>query len=249
MEATRWFNVLYFSGAVYWFLHFQYNGWFSFAVFAIVLRTLEVKNNGQINKRLNSFLNLMLIACFPVYFISVLWIVPPLWTFIVAGIGGLLQLIAVGFLLKEFFAQKIEIKKRLSLPGGHLLYISFLSLILKLVLQFFCVFPVLNKFVFGHRPVIIGYLHLVLVGFLSFFLIGMTLQKEVLSFKQKFAKTGLLIFIIGFLIQEFTLLLDGIDNVIMVAMPIIPPLLFLAAIIMLSGITVFALSQKKLTVK
>ncbi|HET6991550.1 MAG TPA: hypothetical protein VFJ43_09520, partial [Bacteroidia bacterium] len=218
---------------------------FSFAVFAIVLRMLEVKNEGRVNKKLESFLNLMMMACFPLYFISILWFMPSIWVFIFAGLGGLLQLIAVGFLLKEFFAQKPEIKKRLSLPGGRLLYISFLSLVIKLVLQFFCVFPLLNQFVFGHRPVIIGYLHLVLVGFLSFFLIGTSLEKEVLSFKHKLSKTGLLIFVSGFLIQEFALLIDGIDNVIMVAMPAIPPILFLAALIMLTGIILFALSQRQ----
>jgi hypothetical protein len=249
MEATHWFNLINFTGAVYWYLHFQYNGWFSFAVFAIVLRMLEAKNGRQLNARLKSFLNLMMMACVPLYLISILWIMPPLWIFILAGIGGFLQLIAVVLLLKEFFVQKNEFKKHSSLPGRHLLYISFFSLIIKLVLQFFCVFPELNKFVFGHRPVIIGYLHLVLVGFLSFFLIGMSLGKEVVSFKQNFAKTGLGIFVIGFLIQEFALLMDGIDNVLMIAMPFIPPVLFIAAFLMLSGILIFVFSQKKIITK
>jgi hypothetical protein len=245
MMASGSLNLIYFTSAVYWYLHFQYNGWFSFAVFAVVLRMYEENNNGPIPPRLKLFLNLMVWACIPGYLVSVLWIMPPLWMFIVAGISGLLQLVAVVVLMKEFFAQKNEIKKSAVLPGSKLLYISFFSLVIKLGLQFFCVFPVLNKFVFGHRPVIIGYLHLVLVGFLSFFLIGISLQKKVLDFKAKFARTGLALFVLGFLVQELALLMDGVDNVLMVPMQGIPPVLFIAAVIMFSGIIVFALSQRK----
>jgi hypothetical protein len=245
MEAVHFLNLIYFTSSVYWYLHFQYNGWFSFAVFAIVLRLLEEKNDGYVSPKLKLFLNLMIWACIPGYLVSVLWIMPPLWMFIIAGISGLLQLVAVVALMREFFAQKNEIKKSASVPGAKLLYISFFSLVVKLSLQFFCVFPALNKFVFGHRPVIIGYLHLVLVGFLSFFLIGMSLNKGVLNFKRKFAKTGLLLFVLGFIVQEIVLLADGIDNVLMIALPGLPAVLFIAAATMLSGIILFVVSQRQ----
>ena len=245
MMATHFINLFYFNGAVYLYLHFQYNGWFSFAVFAIVLQLISSGYNEIIPPRLNTFLNIMIAACFPSYLVSLLWIAPPDWVFIIAGIAGLLQLIATVVLLKEYRAQKKEIKKILSLPGGKLLYISFISLVIKLGLQFFCVFPELNKFVFGHRPVIIGYLHLVLVGFLTCFLIGISLRKNVLSFRRKYAVAGLLVFISGFIIQELGLLMDGIDNVLMTPMHAIPPILFIAAVMMLLGIIFFAISQKK----
>lgn len=244
MEAVGFKNLIYFTSSVYWYLHFQYNGWFSFAVFAIVLRLLEEKNKGEINYRLKFFMQLMIAACIPGYFVSVLWVMPPLWIFIVAGISGLIQLVAAIVLLKEFFVRKQKNQKRASLPGT-LLYISFFSLLIKLGLQFFCVFPALNKFVFGHRPVIIGYLHLVLVGFLSFFLIAISLEKKVVSLKRKFAKSGLVLFVTGFLVQEFALLMDGVDNVLMLPMPGLAPTLFIAALVMLSGIVVFVLSQRR----
>ncbi len=245
MEAVHFLNLIYFTSSVYWYLHFQYNGWFSFAVFAIVLRLLEEKNNGHISAKLKLFVNLMLWACIPGYLVSLLWFMPPLWVFIIAGISGLFQLLAVVVLLQEFFAQKNVIKKDASAPGAKLLYISFFSLVIKLGLQFFCVFPSLNKFVFGHRPVIIGYLHLVLVGFLSFFLIGICLNMGVLSLKRKFAKAGLFLFVTGFLVQEFALLMDGIDNVLMVPMHALPPILFIAAATMLFGIILFVISQRR----
>lgn len=245
MEAVHFLNLIYFTSSVYWYLHFQYNGWFSFAVFAIVLRLLEEKNDGRVSPRLKLFLRLMIWACIPGYFVSVLWVMPPVWMFIIAGISGLFQLVAVVVLMREFFAQKNEFKKSASMPGWTLLYLSFFSLVIKLSLQFFCVFPALNKFVFGHRPVIIGYLHLVLVGFLSFFLIGISLKSGVLNFKRKFAKTGLLLFVLGFIAQELALLMDGIDNVLMLPIPGLPSILFVAAATMLSGIILFVVSQKQ----
>lgn len=245
MMATHFINLFYFNGAVYLYLHFQYNGWFSFAVFAIVLQLISLRYDGVIFPRLNTFLNIMIAACFPSYLVSLLWIAPPGWVFIIAGIAGLLQLVAAIVLLKEYRAQKNEIKRIIALPGGKLLLISFISLIIKLGLQFFCVFPALNKFVFGHRPVIIGYLHLVLVGFLTCFLIGISLQKNVLSFRRKYAVAGLLVFISGFIIQELGLLMDGIDNVLMTPMHAIPPILFIAALMMLFGIILFVISQRR----
>ncbi len=245
MQAVHFLNIIFFTSSVYWYLHFQYNGWFSFAVFAIVLRLLEEKNDGQVSAKLKLFLKLMIWACIPGYLVSLLWFMPPLWVFIIAGVSGLFQLVAVVVLLQEFFAKKNEIKKVASTPGAKLLYISFFSLVIKLGLQFFCVFPALNKFVFGHRPVIIGYLHLVLVGFLSFFLIGICLNTGVLNFKRNFAKTGLFLFVTGFIVQEVALLMDGIDNVLMTPMHALPPILFIAAATMLFGIVLFVISQRQ----
>lgn len=245
MKSTHIFNLIYYNNAIYWYLHFQYNGWFSFGVFSIAIHAFEKSLTEKQYSKFKTFINLMILALLPTYLISMLWIDPALWVFVVAGIGGFLQLIAVFFLWHEVLEKKSDVKRTIKEPGGLLLLIAFLSISIKLVLQFFCIFPELNKFVFGHRPVIIGYLHLVFIGFVSFFIIGTCIRHGVMSYRKKIAGLGLIIFLLGFLVTEFALLMDGIDLILMTVIPGLQLILYVAAIVMFAGIVLFAIPQEK----
>lgn len=245
MEAAGNMNLIYANNAVYWYLHFQYNGWFTFGVLAIALRIFEKRggDSGSINLRM--FLSLMIIASFPTYFLSVLWTMPSTFIYILSGTGAGLQIVAVAFLAKEIRTQFSSTLTVLKGSGGWLLMISFLSLIIKLLLQFACVFPALNKFVFGYRPVIIGYLHLVFLGFLTCFLLGIAIRYHVLNLHSRINTSGIVLFILGFILTECSLLLHGVSIVITTAMPFLPPVLFIAAVTMLGGISLLVLGHSR----
>lgn len=245
MKSMHLFNLVNYKNAIYWYLHFQYNGWFSFAVFSLAIHSIENAFSENQFIKFKTFLSLMKWAIIPLYLASILWSLPANWIFGIAGMGGFFQLIAVILLWHEVIGRRKEVKVLMKEPGGWLLLISFLSVTIKLVLQFFCIFPELNKFVFGYRPVIIGYLHLVLIGFVSFFIIGICIRHGVMSYKRKIAGAGLVIFILGFIVTEFALLLHGINTMTMSPVPGLPLVLFIAALTMLSGIILFALPQEK----
>ena len=245
MKSMHFFNLIYYNNGVYWYLHFQYNGWFSFGVIALAIHSFEHSLTEKQLSKFKTFVNLMIFALPPTYLISILWTLPAAWVFIIAGIGGFLQLMAVFLLWYEALERKNDVRRIIKESGGWLLLISFLSVSIKLVLQFFCIFTELNKFVFGHRPVIIGYLHLVLIGFISFFLIGICIRQGVLSYRKKIAGVGIITFIVGFLITEFTLVLHGIDLMTMSPIPGLSLILFIAAVTMFIGIVLFALPQER----
>ena len=83
--------------SVYFFLHFQYNGWFFFACMGLLLSVTEsyIKDKRLLN---NVFLSFF-IACFPAYFLSALWLSLPAIIFIVVIASALTQIIAWGFIV------------------------------------------------------------------------------------------------------------------------------------------------------
>ncbi len=244
MEIAGYFNLVHMNNAVYWFLHFQYNGWFTFGVLAITLKIVENYGGGRISGNLKMFMRLMMIACFPVYVISVLWTAPSVTVFIIAGLAGVIQLAALYFLLKEASGRKQELLAHYKRVGGFLLAISFFSFLIKIVLQFACVFPALNKFVFGYRPVIIGYLHLVFLGFLTCFLIALAMRSQVIDLRKRFTALGLILFITGFFFTEAGLLMHGVSVVIVVPIPVLPHVLFAAGGLMVSGLALMVIQQR-----
>lgn len=231
-----------YHNSIYWYLHFQYNGWFSFAVFALFLRWCENRYPERVRAFRAPYM-LMLVASVPCYLLSILWIVPPLWVYILGGIGGTLQLIALLMIVRQL----LLLRKHVSFVSGvvrNLFLFSIISFVIKLLLQFLSVFPVLNQFVFGHRPVIIGYLHLVMLGFITFFVFAYAASRGLMRMHSTLAKSAVWIFVGGVLLNETGLMLQGFVGILETPMKWIPVVLFTASLIMFSGLLLLAISQR-----
>lgn len=78
-----WYKI-----AIYFYLHFQYNGWFFMALIGVLLWTLEgkgIKLPNRILKRIYILLNLAIITTF---LLSILWIKDmPKWIYAIGGMG------------------------------------------------------------------------------------------------------------------------------------------------------------------
>src|SRR5690606_41941784 len=62
-----------FDMAVYFYLHFQYNGWLTLILFGLFLFILERKNIAYREKWFTYSFWIYTISLFPGYFLSVLW--------------------------------------------------------------------------------------------------------------------------------------------------------------------------------
>jgi len=85
-----------------------------------------------------------------------------------------------------------------------------LAWVIKIMLQGLTVIPEVGHFVFGFRPVIIAYLHLVMLVFVSLFMVGFFLQEKLLDDRPGLWKCGLVIFSSGVLLNEGFLLWDAL---------------------------------------
>jgi hypothetical protein len=199
---------LYFS-AIYYYLHFLYNGWFTFAAIGIFfnfLRKTGIEYSKE--KALLSF-RLFALACIPAFALSVLWTKPATWIYIIGFTASGLQLAALGFLIRLALPLWPQLKAKTTFLVRILLVVSFSSLCLKLALQFISAFPYFADLAYILKNFIIGYLHLVLLGFLTPVLFAFFLSDHMLP-NNRTSRLGFLTFFTGFILSESLLCCDGI---------------------------------------
>lgn len=153
---------------IYFYLHFQYNGCFFFGVLSLCLRLFEPGMSAVALQRVKVGSNILIVACLPAYFLSVLWARPSFIFNVVGFASALMQLIGLWFFVTPLRAQLLKV--RFSRTVRLLLGVSLVSLILKMVLQVISSHPAAANFADEYRAVVIAYLHLVMIGVVSLFL-------------------------------------------------------------------------------
>ncbi|MDR0794355.1 MAG: hypothetical protein LBE82_13690, partial [Chitinophagaceae bacterium] len=219
--------------SVYFYLHFQYNGWFLFACIGLLYTLLPA---ASINIRRNKLIFfLFFFACIPEYLFSVLWMkLPPVIYFLVV-LSAASQLTGLLFFLR-FLKQNFKNIVGISKQVKAFFIVAGLALIVKILLQTGSIYIPLNKLVFGFRPIVIGYLHLVFLGVITTFLLGF-MQRDTLKFKLSNAsKTSLSVFVASILLNEALLMLQGISSLYYIPIPNINYYLLIAALIMWASI-------------
>ncbi|MFP5079035.1 hypothetical protein [Pedobacter sp. JCM 36344] len=198
----------YFFAAIYFFLHFQYNGWFVFTCLGLLC---SVKTNysptlQKINKKL--FL-ILIITVIPTYLLSILWLRVPTYLYWIGTISGVLQLAAILYLISIFKFMKNSGLYTFSKTTQYLWLLALSCFVLKIILQGLSTIPYLSSLAFGFRPIVIAYLHLCFLGVISFFIVGFF--NQIMPDQQKLNLTGAKLFISGVLLQELILMIQGLE--------------------------------------
>src|SRR5699024_6533371 len=184
-----------FDMAIYFYLHFQYNGWLFLFLTGLFLYLLE-KRFIKLNKPLLKIAFwTYIIALGPWYLSSILWANLGVTAQTIAMIGGIGQWVSVILLLLAL-KSTIPIISTSRVTMLTLLF-TFSLLLIKSTMELGLISPELATLVFDTRSVIIGYLHLTLLGFISIFILTqMQLVKLIHSEKESY-KYGLLLFLTG----------------------------------------------------
>ena len=202
-------------------------------VWAYLVSKLEKINTAVKNLRI-TFL-LFCFACIPAYFLSVLWLPFPRIIYCIIIAAVIAQLAGWGLMVKVFIKNKISLSQHFSKPGKILLLLSAIAFSIKLLLQSGSLHPSLSQLSYGFRPIIIGYLHLVLLAVTSIFIIGYIVSFELVPVTQKLL-TGVFIFVSGIIINELLLMVQGVQALTYNSIPYINILLLITAVILFSGI-------------
>ncbi|MBX2939452.1 MAG: hypothetical protein KF880_05200 [Ferruginibacter sp.] len=192
--------------AIYFFLHFQYNGWFFFASMGLLTPSL-LRLSINVNY-LNSAFWIFFAACIPGYLLSVLWLPMPNWIYWIVVLSAVLPVFAWGRLWLHLQKSKSHFSTIFEKPVRWLLAAVSLALTIKLLLQAGSVIPALSKISYTYRPIIIGYLHLILLGIFTLFLLAQIIHHQLLFFK-RLAYVGLIVFTVGIVLNELVLMLQG----------------------------------------
>ena len=189
-----------YHNAIYFYLHFQYNGFFTFTVLAVLYALLG--KNG-VEKNGNTVFKLFASSFIPAYFLSVLWNGPSPIFYVIGGAAALMQVIACIYLIKDFGKLQLESKF-----AQWLFTLAMFAFALKNVLQLASAFPIVANLAYHSRNFIIAYLHLVLLGFISLFAFAAIVQANNHLITSSFKK-GILLFLFAFIATETLLLLNA----------------------------------------
>jgi len=215
---------LYLS-SIYFYLHFQYNGWFFFAIVGLFIGSLK-----NIKQNLNFIFWVLFISCIVTYFLSILWIKLPLWLYILVAFFSFIQVIywfkLQSIFIKYFNENKLILKK--------IIWIILITVNLKFFMQLGLFSPELNTIVFGTRIIVIAFLHLVLLGIISLFLLYYLVSINKITVT-RLLKLGYVTFIIGIILNEMVLFIQGALSFLYILFPYVNELLFVIGISMLIG--------------
>ncbi|TRX38880.1 hypothetical protein FNW52_02215 [Flavobacterium sp. ZT3R18] len=217
--------------SVYFYLHFQYNGWFFFACMGLFYGFLNLRKSDH--PFFETFFTLFTVACIPAYFLSTLWLDLPLWLYIITTLAAFIQLI-IWF---KFLSVLTKTREGFleNYPLRYILVFVGLALSIKLALQLGSTLPTVSQLAFGFRPIVIAYLHLVLLAVISLFLLFYIYTSHLILITKKI-KFGLILFSTGVLLNEIILAIQGIASFSYTPIPYANELLFITALILFLGI-------------
>lgn len=228
-------------GSVYFYLHFQYSGWFFFAIMGLLMAKLKESPSFSYNPKIFTAFG---VACVPAYFLSILWAKLPVYVYIFPIVAVFLQLWGLYMLLNLLKKNTNHIKSYWSLHVQWLFGIALLALVIKFLLQAGSIFPDISKLAFGFRSIVIAYLHLVLLGFTTMFLLGYMLLCGYISHFRT-SLLAMVLFSIGVFANEFVLMVQGIASFGYILIPHLDELLLAVSVFMLLSLILLMFSYKK----
>lgn len=198
-------HPLYFM-CVQFFLHFQLNGWLTFAVLAMFTSHVQ-KSQPKFRISVLGFWLLQL-SLLLTYFLSVTWSTPIPALFYVNSVGVMLQGVAIFLLLKPVVASSFFTVKNSSWP--HWLLVAGIGCLLtKVIIQMAVALPVVATISYTIKNFVIGFIHLVVIGSVTLSGAGILLQHGLLPNDDK-SKNGWLLLLSAFVLSEIVLLGQGL---------------------------------------
>ncbi|MFO7257824.1 MAG: hypothetical protein DIU61_009025 [Bacteroidota bacterium] len=236
LAQSKWYYL-----SVYYYLHFQYNGFFTFGVIAVLLRLLDIKGiqyDGAEVRRGGRFLA---VACVPGYFLSTLWADPGIAFNGIGFFAAVLQVISFVLQRRGLRPAVVELSKSMGRVSVWLLMLGFVCYAIKLLAQWLSAFSGVAHLAAANRPYVMAYLHLVLIGTISLPLLIWYLERGLF---RRLAHAGLFVLVIGFMLTEALLMfmphapLVGLGG-------IMAPAMLAATIVLTLGVITLLISGRK----
>lgn len=225
--------------AQYFYLHYQYDGFFLFSCMGLLIYSFA-KRDIHISKEQNRLIFwLMFFGCVIGYGLSVLWLKLPVWIFVLIIIGSVFQTIGAAKILL-WIRKSWQLIKEVNTPFQRfiLTYVG-LAFVIKFGLQLGSTIPSISHFAFGFRNIVIAYLHLIFLMGVSTYLISRIIDTE--YFKEtKIYKWGVILFLLSVFLNELMLGVIGAFSINYTFIPHSPEILFgITLLILISALTMF----------
>nr|WP_281502532.1 hypothetical protein [Arenibacter sp. F20364] len=191
--------------AIYFYLHFQYNGWMIMALAGLLFYLLEQLQINVPTRTFRSFFRYTVLGITLSFFLSILWTAPGFMYYILGGIGAILQLIGFGILIKICLVNRDVLKSALSRIQFNILKLGAFLLLVKMILQLLTALPYFANLATTVLDFTIGYLHWTFLGVIT---VGLFFFLEFFGLF-KLSKAAFTIYLLGFIITESLIFYRG----------------------------------------
>ncbi len=233
-------NSILYRDSIYTFLHFQYNGFFTLSVFALAFNYV-LKKGVRMGRKAGLFAFFLCCSIIPGLFLSLLWH-NSVFVYTMAALGCIFIILSLVY----FFGFVRSVRPEQLFPFGMArtfwLFCIF-SFGLKMLLNAGTIIPQLGNAVYGNRPVIIGFLHLVFLGFLTFFLLAILIENGYFTKHNKIPAAPFFLFSLGIFANEILLMVQGLGVLFQTNSTVYTWLLWISSIILFVGATWIALAR------
>ncbi|PIB32938.1 hypothetical protein BFP78_01355 [Gaetbulibacter sp. 5U11] len=192
--------------AIQFFLHFQFNGWFLIGVIAVLFHMFKIEDS----KKVQYFFKLLIAATVLTFALSIHWFTPHFILPYINGLGTVLQLVMLYFLIKILHPKITNVVKNQSKLVVYLYCFSMFCFVLKIGVQLLGLLPEFSELAYTRRNLVIGFIHLLMLGVITGFLFSFILQNSV-QYVSKSLYFGVSVFIIGFILTEVLLVIQGFN--------------------------------------
>lgn len=190
---------------IYFYLHFQYNGWFIFALIGLWLMYYETKGAKFNEKTASAAFNILFYSNVAAYSLSLLGFKLPSYVYWLAILTAFVQLAGLRYLYKLLFANEIKVFHDKNNITHSLFRFSFFALFVKYLLQLVSALPNIGDAAFLSREVTIGFIHLVMLGVISAGMLGWFAGFDLINAGSKWFKYGVYLFLVSFALSEVLL--------------------------------------------
>ncbi len=197
-----------YKSLVYTFMHLQYNGWFLFIIIGLFYKLLDLKNISYAHSQALKFYKYYLIAVIPGISLSLLGMSFSNFLIIPSYLAVALSAIALVFFIKSFSFNGLLRNTKENRWLLYFLLLFIVGFVSKVCLQALSILPVLNDYAFFNKLIFLAYLHLSLIGVISFLLIAVLIHLKWIPVNP-ISKAGYSLLILGFLMTELILTLGG----------------------------------------
>lgn len=159
-------NTPYYQDAIYFYLHFQMNGFMFLGALGLFASTSLIN---PLPVKSSRWLNVFIYSTIPLYFIFTLWDKPNVWVSMVAAAGSVLNLLSWLMLCLNF--------KKEGHQFSFLVKAALIAATLKIVFQAMICVPAIGEWTFLNRNLIIGYIHLLTLGIIMPLIIDQFIKK------------------------------------------------------------------------
>lgn len=227
---------------IQFFLHFQFDGWFLTAFLALLFATVF---KGYSLAKFTPFYYAWITSVLLTYALPLSWYIEfPIFHYLNA-LGVLLQFYAVGYLIKLIYSLFKQESNCIGKSIYLLVILALFCFIMRIGTQLLTISETITIQLQTLRSWIIGFIHLNMLGVLTAFGLWLMIREQKLIVNT-WTKSGIGILILGFVLTEGILLLQGLQGFMSVNwISNTPMLLFWTSVLLPMSILCFLLSYFK----